>query len=80
MYVNKLEKLKKLTEIKRIARVPSEGFSYVRVDIYNNEKIIFGELTFFHESGYKTFLTKSLKDKWEINLFSQNHTIQFKTS
>ena len=39
-----------------IAAKLSEGFPFVRVDLYNNEgKIYFGELTFYPWSGYVQF-------------------------
>jgi len=39
-----------------IAEILSEDFPHVRVDLYNiNGNIYFGELTFFHGSGYVEF-------------------------
>ena len=39
-----------------VAETLSSDFPEVRVDLYNvNNKIIFGELTFFDGSGYMTF-------------------------
>ena len=39
-----------------IAEKLSEGFPYVRVDLYNNGgKIYFGELTFYDSSGMEKF-------------------------
>lgn len=35
----------------------SEDFPHVRVDLYNVDgKIYFGELTFYHASGYQKFI------------------------
>lgn len=40
----------------KIAETLSEDFPHVRVDLYNvNGKIFFGELTFYHASGYVEF-------------------------
>lgn len=45
-----------LKKMKTIAEKISSKFPHVRVDLYySNEKIIFGELTFFDGSGYMTF-------------------------
>ena len=42
-----------LDEMLELSRVLSKDFPHVRVDFYNvRNKIIFGELTFFHDSGY----------------------------
>ncbi len=42
-----------------IAKVLSEGFSYLRVDLYScSDKIYFGELTFFPQSGFDANLLK----------------------
>ena len=46
-------KPKKLEEMLDYARVLSEGFPHVRVDLYLvNDKIYFGELTFTHSAGF----------------------------
>lgn len=40
----------------KLARILSEGIPFVRVDFYYlNEKIIFGELTFYPQSGFGNF-------------------------
>lgn len=45
------------SEMLRIARVLSKGMPHVRVDLYNiNGKILFGEMTFFHWSGFVPFV------------------------
>jgi hypothetical protein len=46
-------KPKKLDEMLRFAEYFSKDFPYVRVDLYhiNDEKIIFGEFTFYRDSG-----------------------------
>lgn len=51
-----VERPKNLPEIVKVAKTLAEGFPIVRVDLYNvNEKIYFGELTFYHASGYQKF-------------------------
>lgn len=51
-----IEKPEVLPEMIQIARTLSDGFPFVRVDLYYvNKKIIFGELTFFPSGGTKEF-------------------------
>lgn len=53
---NSIDKPKKFNEMVTIAEILSNDFPHVRVDLYNIEdKIYFGELTFFHGSGYVGF-------------------------
>lgn len=50
------EKPTKLEEMIHIARELSEGFPFVRVDLYFTEnQIYFGEMTFFPEAGFGKF-------------------------
>lgn len=43
-------------EMKRVATILSEDFPFVRVDLYNvDNKVYFGELTFYPSSGYGKF-------------------------
>lgn len=43
-------------EMKQVAALLSEGFPFVRVDLYNTHgKVYFGELTFYPSSGYGQF-------------------------
>ena len=52
-------KPKEHDEIIEIAKKLSQGFPQVRVDTYvSNGKIYFGELTFFHNSGFSLFEPK----------------------
>lgn len=52
----KILKPKTLNKMLELSRVLSADFPHVRVDFYNVENnIIFGELTFFHESGMGKF-------------------------
>lgn len=52
-----IEKPKKLEEMLRLAQKLSAGIPHVRVDFYIIEdKIYFGELTFYHGSGYERFV------------------------
>lgn len=56
MSSKKIEKPKKLKEMIEIASTLSKDFPHVRVDLYFiNEKIYFGELTFYLLSGYEKF-------------------------
>jgi hypothetical protein len=52
----KLEKPKNFDEMKRIAKLLSKDFSFVRVDLYElNGKIYFGEMTFTDGAGFDNF-------------------------
>ena len=43
-------------ELKLVAEKLANTFPEVRVDLYNvNQRIVFGEITFFDGSGYMTF-------------------------
>ena len=57
-----------------IAKQLTEGFDYVRVDLYTTKDgIYFGELTFAHGSGYEKFRPKEFDlewgNYWELGLF-----------
>lgn len=59
-----------MEELINIAKKLSNGFKYVRVDLYNVDgNIYFGELTFCHGSGWEPFSTKDadfyLGELWE---------------
>ena len=46
-----------LSEMIRVAENLSKGINHVRVDLYNaNNKILFGEMTFFHGGGLEYFI------------------------
>lgn len=52
----KVKKPDSFKEMIEVAEKLAEGFPHVRVDLYNIDgKIYFGELTFFHGSGYIEF-------------------------
>lgn len=52
----KIPKPKKLNEMIEISKCLSKEFKHVRVDLYENEgQIYFGELTFYHQSGFGKF-------------------------
>ena len=52
-------------EMKRLAEILSENIPQVRVDFYNiNGKIYFGEMTFFHWSGFVPFEPQ----EWDLKL------------
>lgn len=49
----RVSKPEKLSEMIEISRELSSGFPHARVDLYYvNNRIIFGEITFFHQSGF----------------------------
>lgn len=51
---SKLEKPENFDEMVEIAKILCQGFSHVRVDLYNVDgKIFFGELTFSNSSGFE---------------------------
>lgn len=53
LYENKIDKPTNLNEMLTIAKKLSEGFKYVRVDLYTvQNKVMFGEMTFTPASGY----------------------------
>lgn len=55
-----LPKPKKIDEMFEIARRLSENIPFVRVDLYyENDKIYFGEMTFFPQSGFDSNLLES---------------------
>lgn len=50
------EKPAQFNEMVELAKKLSEGFIHVRVDFYNvNDKVYFGEMTFYHNSGFVPF-------------------------
>lgn len=52
----KQEKPENLAEMIEVAEKLAEGIPHVRVDLYNVEgKILFGEMTFYNDSGYMKF-------------------------
>ncbi len=53
----------KLNEMLKIAGDLSKGFPYARVDLYNvEEKVIFGELTFYTSAGFGKFEPNDLNE------------------
>jgi len=53
---------KKLEEMLKLARVLSKGIPHVRVDFYYiNGNIYFGEMTFYHGSGFEKFSPEKLE-------------------
>ena len=66
-----VEKPKNFDEMIEIAKKLSEGFSHVRIDLYNVDgKIYFGEMTFTNGSGFETIHPESadlmLGNLWDI--------------
>lgn len=61
---NQIEKPIVLEEMLNIASKLSLGLPHVRVDLYViHEKIYFGELTFYHGSGYENFSSKVMEKR-----------------
>ena len=58
----------------KIAEKLSEGFPFVRVDLYNvNGKIYFGEMTFYPASGYFVYRPEEI-NTWLGSFFKDlNH-------
>ena len=51
-----IQKPKTFDKMLAIARILSKDFPHVRVDLYDyKDQVIFGELTFYHGSGYEKF-------------------------
>lgn len=52
-------------EMKEIASKLSQGFAHIRVDLYySNNKIYFGELTFYDSSGFDNLSSDSVDLEW----------------
>lgn len=62
-YLNSLKKIQKpeqLNEMLELARKLSKNITFLRVDFYViNQKVYFGELTFFPASGFRKFVPES---------------------
>lgn len=70
--VEQLPKPRNYLQMVKIAEKLSEGFSHVRVDLYNIDgKIYFGEMTFSTFSGYCRFVPEEfdriLGNQWDIH-------------
>lgn len=62
-----IEKPKKLEEMLRLAERLSTGIPHIRTDFYIiKDKIYFGELTFYHGSGYEKFTP----EEWDVTFGS----------
>lgn len=61
----KLKKPSTFEEMVRIAEILSEGFKYVRVDLYSVDgKVLFGEMTFTPTSGYSQWKPTEYDQYW----------------
>lgn len=59
--INRPKRLEKMLDL---ARTLAAGFPHVRTDFYCiDDHIYFGELTFYHESGFATFTPESLGEE-----------------
>lgn len=57
-----IEKSKALQELLDLSKKISKGIAHVRTDFYLiNEKIYFGEMTFYHGAGHEKFLPSELE-------------------
>ncbi|CAK8582478.1 ATP-grasp fold amidoligase family protein [Priestia megaterium] len=57
----KIKKPKRLEDILELAKVLARDYPHVRVDFYSiNDQVYFGEMTFYHGSGYEKFIPESL--------------------
>lgn len=73
----KIEKPKKLEEMMQLACILSAGIPHIRIDFYSiNDQIYFGELTFFHGSGYEEFSPR----EWDYTFGSWIELPQKKTA
>jgi len=64
-YEGDIQKPPKFEIMKQIASKLSEGFPYVRIDLYNVDgRIYFGEITFFPASGFNPFVPDSWDRIW----------------
>lgn len=65
---HQIDRPKQLEKILDLARKLSVGFPHVRTDFYCiDDRIYFGELTFYHGSGFETFTPESIGEemgKW----------------
>lgn len=60
-----MEKPSNLDEMIAVAEKLAEDFAYVRVDLYLvKSQIFFGELTFYHASGFQAFYQKECDEKF----------------
>lgn len=74
MYPNCSESIAKpenLEEMITLAQNLAKGFDHVRVDLYNTDRIYFGEMTFTSESGFGKIIPnewdEKLGDFWDIS-------------
>lgn len=72
----KIDKPACLEEMLNCARLLSKGFPHVRVDFYYlDDRIYFGELTFYHGAGYVNFkpdeFEKQMGDWIDLSLFNK---------
>ena len=59
-----IEKPEALEKMLELARTLSKGISHARTDFYSiDEKLYFGEITFYHGSGFEKFTPKSFENQ-----------------
>lgn len=65
----------KLEEMIELSEKLSKGFAHVRVDFYYiNNEILFGELTFYHQSGFAKFKNEKFNHKLGSLIQIKNRT------
>lgn len=72
---NPVKQPKNFSEMVRIASALSEGFSHVRVDLYNIDgRIYFGEMTFSSDAGfekcYPEIFDKKIGEMWNLKMIT----------
>ena len=68
-YDGDIDKPESLSEMIEVATRLSSGIPHVRIDLYNvKSKVYFGEMTFFHGSGYEKFRPIEWDLKFGTNL------------
>lgn len=78
-----IEKPQNFDEMIRIVKILSEGFSHVRVDLYDiDEKVYFGEMTFIAEAGYCNFhpyqIDYHIGSFWDVKTTQADYSSIFK--
>lgn len=64
---NNISRPRTLDQMLELAKVLSKDFPHLRVDFYEiNGKLYFGELTFYHDAGFKAFHP----EKWDYEIGS----------
>ena len=78
LYFKDISRPGKLDELLELAKVLSEGLNFARVDFYYvHDKLIFGEITLYHENGFKPFYPQEYDKKLGQDLcLPLNHALK----